>query len=729
MNRIPRAAVYVGWLLVTISWWLAGSALFFGNEYRFFALRGLLESALLLPIFFLIIGALTKYFLSSAFQKILETTRTQSTTVDFVRQPRIYSMVEQILRRNRFWLATSLSALSVVMLFPLSIPAFPAGHSLEITAIDGTVEIRQLLYLDGSPIPLEEFELSGDWQVVGDMLIAQGGEPGSTARLAGMMPGGVVLSVRHNVEAGRMLVLWDGEQTEWDLSASQSVTNDVVFGGSGATPGLLLLVRGFYFLAFWSLTFVFALLVEMRWPRPVVVNALLAVLNIAIMASFVPQKLAYAEFSAERVFRDTEWYVETASAPLGSLDFWAGTRAFTYPLVFKLFGINSGNFTDPDLLADVVQFQYWFSIFAWSALALAVSQCMRALWLRPVVLSLVLYFSLNLQISIWDNLILSESTSFSLFALLIAVWILWNATASKETGHLAQIGYLSLTVLITILYVFSRESNQYFVFFGVLILLSAGLFGILPPRNTNYLLAYFVIFIGIVVGKNISFERSNLWQVHLFDHLAHRIIPDERMLDFFVSAGLPLSEDLIGITDMPGHEYLPYLFDDPGMAEVREWVSQYGLSTYLGYLISHPIDSLIEPLRQFPSILLGDNLEYHNPRYAVQTIPVWLMDLTRRFYPRDFYTMIAFVGLAAFGVIRYIFDRNQARSSWIVVAVLLVSLYPMMFIIWHGNPIEIERHAASIGIQLRLMGWMTVALLLDQLASGKWYTDYTDYMD
>ena len=79
----------------------------------------------------------------------------------------------------------------------------------------------------------------------------------------------------------------------------------------------------------------------------------------------------------------------------------------------------------------------------------------------------------------------------------------------------------------------------------------------------------------------------------------------------------------------------------------------------------------------------------------------------------------SFLGLTSVGAGMYAFDKQKFSPAWLVIAVFLVSLYPLMFIVWHGNPIEIERHAAPVGIQFRLAGWMAVVLLLDQLAWSK----------
>jgi hypothetical protein len=127
---------------------------------------------------------------------------------------------------------------------------------------------------------------------------------------------------------------------------------------------------------------------------------------------------------------------------------------------------------------------------------------------------------------------------------------------------------------------------------------------------------------------------------------------------------------------------------------------------------------MLEPFRQLPSLLGGDNLEYHYPPYGVSTIPQSLIDFTHRIYPRAPFLLWGFLVVSILGLIgQLLLDVQQ--SAWLIIAVLLISLYPLLFIVWHGNPMEIERHAAQIGIQYRLMGWMSIVLLLDHLAHGE----------
>ena len=536
------------------------------------------------------------------------------------------------------------------------------------------------------------------------------------------MPAGMVLNIRHNIDAGNVSITWDRDQTDYDLYAPKSITTNLVLrAGQGASLNqslMLALVQLTFFIGLFAFLYLIGLAVELKWPSPALVYAFLGFVYALIMVFFVANKLSYAEFSAIRVYRDTISYAETAGKSWNSMRFWAGTRPFTYPLVLKLFGIHAENYSDALRNADVTQFQYWFSIVSWTALGAALSLRVRTLWLKPFAFGLILFFSLNLEASIWESLILAESVSFSLFALMLALWLWWDYPADNLRKSLGRSIHLLLLIVVTIFYIFTRESNQYFAIFGALVFPLAGLMRKASQQRRKDYFVYLLLFIVLVITKNIAFNVSNLWQIHIYDHLALRLLPDSEAREYFEAAGLPIDENLMQITDMTGSEYQDYLTNNSDMSAVREWINQSAVTTYMKFLISRPISSMLEPFRQLPSLLGGDNLEYHAPRYGVPTIPYWLTNLTNKVYPRAVFALWSILGLSTLGVIWYL-STNLQQSAWLVVGILLVSLYPLLFIVWHGNPMEIERHAAQVGIQYRLMGWMAVVLLLDHLSLGE----------
>ncbi len=76
--------------------------------------------------------------------------------------------------------------------------------------------------------------------------------------------------------------------------------------------------------------------------------------------------------------------------------------------------------------------------------------------------------------------------------------------------------------------------------------------------------------------------------------------------------------------------------------------------------------------------------------------------------------VVAWLALLGASVFGFIYDRQ--RPAWLAAAVLLISMYPLMFLVWHGNPMEIPRYADQIAVQFRLAGWMILALGLDWIA-------------
>jgi hypothetical protein len=61
--------------------------------------------------------------------------------------------------------------------------------------------------------------------------------------------------------------------------------------------------------------------------------------------------------------------------------------------------------------------------------------------------------------------------------------------------------------------------------------------------------------------------------------------------------------------------------------------------------------------------------------------------------------------------------RSSGRIHTVVPAFLIVSLYPLLFVVWHGDAVEVERHALQIAYQIRLAVWMALAFGLDFLCA------------
>ena len=445
----------------------------------------------------------------------------------------------------------SLTALVIIWFWPPAVPAWPTSRTLKIESLNeknpaasGTVlEILKVRNADGSPIPVQKFHLSGDWNIKGDSLVAQGNMPGATAEYSGPVSGGILLDLHYNLDAGKMKVSLDGEDTTIDLYSERGITYQIPLGvaiwqnASGLQQALTGLAMFFQIIGLAILVFILELLSRRQWRF---YPLLIAVIFAVILWSYLGIKLSYSKFNAGRAFRDTSSYVEVAEKTLTSREFWAGNRPFTLPLVYKLLHINTSNYTGLKQLKAVEAFQNWFSVVCWALLGLALAATMRHRWTAALIFAFVLFFSISLEVSFWDSLLLSKSVSFSLFALLIAAWVglglLPQKIQSSPIGWIYLIGML----MVTVLYSFTREANLYFVLAGSGILLLVTLLGRFPAGDSRkYVFVYTACVIGLFIFQNLTIEWGNRWQIHFYDHLALRILRDPQSPGVLFCCGSP----------------------------------------------------------------------------------------------------------------------------------------------------------------------------------------------
>lgn len=436
---------------------------------------------------------------------------------------------------------------------------------------------------------------------------------------------------------------------------------------------------------------------------------------LALLGIFWALKWSYHDFYPLRDYRDSTSYALTAEQSLTSPSFWAGERSFTLPLLYKIVGVTSQNVKTPATMQIVAQWQTWISIFSWVVFGLTVAKRFRQRWLGIVAFALILGFSLVYDVSRWDRMMLSESLSCSLLVLLLAGWIGLLDLPSVQSRSPVGILVLIWVSVISILFSFIRDSNIYFVLIAAVIFAAAALLKRFQISRFSTLV-YLGFIVQLFFAQNASISAGNRWQIFIYDHLAYRIIPNPVALDYFTKAGLPVSETLLQIPTMRGYVYQALLFNDPSMEPVRQWTNEHGKAVYLGYLLSDLPASLSQPL-DHAALLLNGTMEYGDPDHArlFPSFPESIQGLTnvlfssltrsRRYMALAYALMLA---LSAWALL-----RGWGRGVWGMLFAVLISVYPLMFLNWHGDPMEIERHALQIAIQFRLAFWLIILLGLD----------------
>jgi hypothetical protein len=449
---------------------------------------------------------------------------------------------------------------------------------------------------------------------------------------------------------------------------------------------------------------------------------------VLIIAAFLAVKWSYFRFDNENIFHDTLGYLSVAIRPIYSLSFWAGERPFTLPLLFKILGVDFQNYQSPDSLMRIAYTQVWISIICWLVLGFTVERRFRNRWMGIATFGLVLVFSLVYEISRWDLLLIAESLTFSLFALMLAgwVWLLVLSTSPRRTLRAYLI--LLVIIVITVLYSFARDASLYFVIMGAVLFAIASLFhqfGLHRPLILIYLASTILLWF----GQNASINTANRWQIYIYDQYALRLTDTPELVEYFKKAGLPMMEKLYKKPTMRGQVYQEMLLFDHAYEPVRQWTTAHGKATYVGYLLTHPLMTLGQPLEYAYELLNGASETllygrstpasdgYRRPLIPDQRLPRYIRGLTKIFFP--------VLPVWAYGVL-YLFLLFLAGWAllnrwdpviWLVIFALLITLYPLMILVWFGDPLEMWRHSLQNSISFRLAGWLAFGFTVDHWIS------------
>jgi hypothetical protein len=381
---------------------------------------------------------------------------------------------------------------------------------------------------------------------------------------------------------------------------------------------------------------------------------------------------------------DAGEYLRVSHLSLLSTRFYTEHKPFGYPLVLKIFGQNQG---------AVVWMQLAVSVASWLFLAAVAARCVKGRNASYGVVATILAFSCTWPVAQWDALLLTESPSISMLAILLGLACL---TIARPTARL--IGSLVLAALV-----FSSLRDANGAIAAVVVLLVA--IASLKPRGlrtTAYLVAGAAACVLLVTVTT----APSRWEVLIADQIDKRVMLDPTALAYFRAHGMPTRPDLSSVlyenTRTPTVSFNPAVSfrRDPRLRAFLPWFLQHGNATYRSYLIDHPAASLGVPTRRFP-LILSDAALAHYRAPGFRTPPNVLEHF---FYPSNGKHLILIElclgALAALGLSRRVF-----RREWMLPLGLMLSALPLAILVWDGEPSEVPRHALLVGLGSRLALW------------------------
>jgi hypothetical protein len=353
-----------------------------------------------------------------------------------------------------------------------------------------------------------------------------------------------------------------------------------------------------------------------------------------------------------------------------------------------------------DAAARVV-IQAAISAVCWGLLALEIAFVARDTRVRWGLLLGVLGLALTTAVTSWDTTVLSESLALSFTALLLVALLRW-----REAPGLRTVGF----VLVTwVLWIWTRQAHLLLGIMGVATLAAIVLWPVLRRRSLSADVlrrSSIVLVVGLAAITSVAawtYSR-NTQVVHqnLNDVIGVRFLSDEDRVDWLVDHGMP----------RPG--------DDAARERIKRWVATDGTGVYARYLLTHPWDTVTDPLEA----LVSDRPPFGDPergdevmlagsdRYGVsrEVLPGPIEDLL--FHPGEAGNVLIAFAVAIAGTL-WAWRRDGADGRWAVPLVVLGLQVPALLLVWHSSTTELGRLAMPSALVVRLVLILQLGLLVE----------------
>ncbi len=423
---------------------------------------------------------------------------------------------------------------------------------------------------------------------------------------------------------------------------------------------------------------------------------------------------------------DTESYYQTAAA-FPSPDFFRQPRSATIPLILKLTNpslshqltlISEPFFnSEPELVIQPgteswVKFQTILSIGCWVIFTLLLCGKLAHPLSKAVCALLIYGFAFVPQTADWDSVLLSESVSFSFFVLMNGFLISILPFGRKRvSGKWAAVGSI-LLLLSAACWIFTRDTNVYYVLCLAAVLLAAGTAGLIRRQKENICPAVVsLLLIALSVFEQQTFKNSERWVLPMANNLAANVFPYPERTAFFQAHGMPVSDDLLKTSGSA--EYNNIYQNQEFMA----WLRKDGLKTYKAFLLDMPLWSVLQVYDNLDLFFKENTQPFfygkpdEKPLWAVK-IGNLLHSISPSVILMDLLLTLILLGAVCHG--------SGTSTNWLIFcALLLIGSGLMTAAACLGEVRSIWRHVQCGVLPLRLLPWILIPLLLDLSLSRK----------
>ena len=409
----------------------------------------------------------------------------------------------------------------------------------------------------------------------------------------------------------------------------------------------------------------------------------------------------YGDPSVSIAGNDTITFVEGSQVPLFSAEIMTGRRLLTTNLVYKIFEpdqgyeilVNGSLETSRRVFQEgfdgIVILQTVLSILGWSALTWVVAANMQSLAAKLMVALVVPAFAYSPQIADWDSILMSESLTFSVFVLQLAllihiVFLLYKNPEAKVTPWMVAWG------AVYFFWANVRDSNNY----AALVLI--GLVGltlfISKFRKHKALIGIIGFSIVLFMVGLVTFQQSGRSLISTINIYIGDIFPHPARVEFMqTELGMPT----------------------PETPEFHAWFEEHGVTGATRFIFAHPGYALEKLIRDFPNAFKqGTQLYFVMPE--IKVLRTRLNALGESLHPETATPFLIGIVLLSGIVLAGLTKNTDTVQPWAWIGIYLfltasIAIVPTIL----GDTWALHRHTIFSIAMYRLGMWIFALILMD----------------
>ena len=392
---------------------------------------------------------------------------------------------------------------------------------------------------------------------------------------------------------------------------------------------------------------------------------------------------------------DSKTYIQQSKILISNLSFFNCCKPFTTALFFKIAGSKPNN---------IIFYQQLFSVICWTFLGFSFSCFIKNRLLVPLSIIVFSMASLWWNVGGWNNVILSESVFFSLFALWLGLFFL--------LFHFMDRIWLVFLSIVSLFFAFTRPDVPFFlmsfvlIFIILLYLIKIKQEQLLKFRK--YLLLYLFI-VSFIFALNFApqFNNERQERFSLINVVFQRILFDEEKVNWFKEKGMPIDDNLRTWKGKWASSLNRDLYKNQTYVSFMNWTLHEGKSDYALYLASHPYYS-IESVLVNPYQVFSYNLYNYTKKPPKNTI----FNFVSIIWNPGYWVLIIVVLLSIFYLINFLRTENFVLLFQFVV---FIGLSINAVLVFHADAMEVRRHSILLAVGVYTLFLCGVFFIIDNL--------------